>query len=261
MQIKCITYNILKGYRAQKILENIKMFIEERGADVISLQEVEIDIDSVLPAHWRIEYFRSSRACMLAILWDTTKLNLLETKVTLFPLPKRQVFLWHFTNYYGIKLQRGALSALFSLPNGKVLRVSDIHLACEADMNHRVDSIKYLIKDLGQNFVDHEIMLGDFNTSITSPFLSNKSQEKKIERAFGKEYHNVFPEVKWTYDTSDFFPGDGFGGFIKFINFFGITLRYKLDYVFSKNLKIVSTEFMADVTGSDHRPLLATFEI
>ena len=208
-----------------------------------------------MPADWQIIYYNNDIACNLAIAWNTSKISLVNSKSVLLPMPKKQTFIWRFTNYYGLQLQRGALTAVFSV-NGKSLRITNVHLACEANMAHRAKQLKYLLEDLNKQNIENEILVGDFNTVGLSTF--RRSQEKKVEQALGEAYKNIFPNIKWTLDTSDFDPRDGYG---KFLACMKIRFRVRLDYIFSKNLKLIVAEEMTNIAGSDHRPLLASFEV
>ena len=258
MKLTCATYNILHGYYKDQIFKNIKTLIE-KGADVICIQEAEIEIESVLPSGWKIEYFRHDIGCNLAIAWNSPMLDCKEKKTILYqPLPK-PAFMQRLTNYKNKIIPRGAITVLFTFTGeGKTIRITNTHLAWEGGMKNKAKELKELLQFRGGEKVDTEILAGDFNTNI--PAVLRRVEERRVENILGKEFDNVFPNIKYTCDLSYTDPQDGLEKIAKFWNFFGVKLKSRLDYIFTKNLKIISKE-MLDLPGSDHRPLLATFEV
>lgn len=153
-------------------------------------------------------------------------------------------------------VERGVLSAVFS-GEGKDIRITNIHLAWENGGRQRIKQLEYLLRDLSESDVNGEILVGDFNT-FNYP-LFQRFEEKKIEGVLSG-WANVFQGIPWTCDTSYSDPKDGVEKFVKILRIFKIKFRCRMDYIFSKNLEVISKE-MLDVPGSDHRPLVATFEI
>ncbi len=257
MKIKIATYNILHGYHKDQILENIETLIG-KGADVICIQEAEIPLEGGVPPNWQVEYFHGElRGCHLALIWNTQKLDFIKAIKILLPISDKKSFLWRFTSVYNEKTQRGIFSASFNI-GGRILRINNVHLSCEANTNHRIKQLEYASSILSKDKVDYEIFAGDFNTS--APLMFKRYQERRLEECFGKDYTNIFPNLKYTCNiVADYAPKDGIAGFKKFLKFLGIPIKSRLDYMFVRNLKAVSAE-MFEWSGSDHRPLLAEFE-
>ncbi len=259
MRIRLTTYNILHGYHSDLIIKNIS-FLIEKGVNVICLQEVKQEFKKSLEnllktQNWKGVYLHYPRACNLAIIWNPLCLTLENEKHILLPILLKPSFLQQFTGYAKEKLQRGALSACFSIGN-KIFRITNAHLAWEGGARHRLSQLGCIMDILDKELVDYDVLAGDFNTP--SPVLFRRIQEKKIENKLGKKWTNVFQNIPYTCDTSYFAPQDGLGKYIKILHLFGIKFKQRLDYIFIKNLKIISKE-MFDLLGSDHRPLMASF--
>ncbi len=120
----------------------------------------------------------------------------------------------------------------------------------------RLLQLKYLVSKL-ENNSDCEILAGDFNSNV--PAMLRRTQESKIAKVLNG-WTNVLPNLPYTCDISHTDPQDGLDFLVKINKIFGIKFRVRLDYIFSKGMKIISKE-MLDLPGSDHRPLIATFEL
>lgn len=253
--LKFATYNILHAYHRSKIIDNIKILLD-KGVDILCIQEAELPIENILPPNWQVEYFfTEGRGCHLAIAWNKTKLSLIDTKKILLPALRKPDLMQKFTGYKKEKIQRGTLIADFSF-DGKVVKVINAHLGWEGGTTNRLKQLRYVLSQLGNRNADYGILAGDFNTFIPSIF--RKTQEKKIENVLGNSWTDVFPGLKWSCDISYTDPQDGFEFFSKICKILRIKLRSRLDYVFAHKLKPASSE-MIDLPGSDHRPLVATF--
>jgi endonuclease/exonuclease/phosphatase family metal-dependent hydrolase len=256
MKLAFATYNILHGYHTEQILDNIKMFIN-KGAKIICIQEAEIPIEKILPLNWQIEYYKVDVGCMLATIWDKSVVSLEKKETILFPPLSKPSISQKFTNYKNVIIPRGALITNFRI-NGKILRVTNVHSAWEGGDKQRERELRYLTENLSKKEkADYEIVAGDFNTY--RPSFLNKAQVEKVTEIFS-QYNDVFPEGGYTCDTSTFDPKDGlpFAGIFSFF-FSRLKLRSRLDYIFTSNLKTISKEILY-IPGSDHKPLVATFE-
>jgi endonuclease/exonuclease/phosphatase family metal-dependent hydrolase len=258
MNLKFFTYNILHGHYREQVIDNIKSFVAQ-GAHVMCIQEAELVLEEFLPPHWGVEYYHAeARGCHLAIAWNTAKLTMMDTEKFLLPTLAKPALNQWFTAYKTEKIQRGAFVATFKVGDSH-LRVINTHLAWEGGISHRINQLRFILKQLEiAGSFDHEILAGDFNTAVPSVF--RRTEEKKIEHALGSDWANLFPNLAWTCDISHTDPQDGFETIAKVCRLLRIKGQMRLDYIFSRNLKVVSAE-MLDVPGSDHRPLSATFEI
>ena len=260
MNLTCATYNILHGYHSDLIVKNIRFLIDQ-GADVICLQEAEIDFEKTLKAllaepalsHWSVECAHAGRGGNVATLWNTNALIFKRAEVVVLPklrTPTALELLRGFTE----SIQRGALIAEFDW-KGYTLQISNAHLAWEGGSRHRMRQLRKLRMDLEKTPADFRIVTGDFNTLAPRPLRG--MHERRVEKTLGAEFRNAFPKLPWTYDISFSDPSDGMQ-FIGTLARAGIKWRQRFDYMFAKDMTVMEAK-MHDLPGSDHRPLIATF--
>ncbi len=257
--LKIATYNILHGYYKDKVLKNIQILVEG-GADVICLQEVEPEFEDVLThlvknRNRKVIYYHHSIGCNLATIYNPAQLTLENSEHFLLPKLSNPGWRQRFTNFHSEIIQRGALSVYF-MKDSKIIRITNTHMAWEGGDKNRISQFECIKETLSKKSTDCDILLGDFNTFSLALFYRTK--EKKVETTL-RDWTNVLKSLHWTCDSSFTSPTDGLTKFAKIGKIFGIKFRCKLDYIFTKNLKVISKE-MLDLPGSDHRPLIADFE-
>lgn len=251
------TYNVLHAYHRKQIEENIRTLING-GVDVLCIQEAELPIEKLVPAHWGLRYFLAEgRGCFLAITWDASKLTLQESKEIILPSLSRPGFTQKLTGYRAENIQRGALVAWFQLGD-KSIQVINAHLAWEGGTRHRLDQLRFLLKNTHAISCDARVLMGDFNTFI--PAALRRIQERKIEETLGKAWINVLPDLPWSCDVSHTDPQDGFEVFRVILQTLHLKMRSRLDYIFAQNINVGHAK-MLDLPGSDHRPLIATLRV
>ncbi|MES2224348.1 MAG: endonuclease/exonuclease/phosphatase family protein [Patescibacteria group bacterium] len=255
------TYNILHGYHKDLILNNIKILIE-KDIDIICLQEADISFEAILNNFfnsndlnsWRIEYVHEGIAANLAFVWNTSKVELKGFEIIMLPTIK-PVFIQKIKGSAS-PLKRIALVGTF-LVQGKILRITNIHLAWEGGQSHRLKQLHFIKEKLNPDFFKGvDVIVGDFNTF---GFLYSRLKQQKQVESLLHEYKNALPNLKWTCDISYTAPEDKWESVATFCRLFRIKLRTRLDYIFARNVKITDAQ-MLDLSGSDHRPLLVTFK-
>ncbi len=263
MNITCATYNILHGYHREMILKNIRFLIDS-GADVICLQEAEVRFKGALRkfigqkdlAGWQMHSGHGGYGGNVAILWNSDRLRLVQTRLINLPKPalpsaldRLQIQLLKKFN-----TDRVALVGLFE-SEGQIFQITSVHIAWEGGSRHRVRQIQHMREALEKEHADVRIIAGDFNT--LAPRALRHVHERRVEEALGAHYVNALPKLSWSYDISHADPRDGLG-FLPTLHRAGVRFRARLDYIFGTNVSIVSAQ-MHDLPGSDHRPLMATF--
>lgn len=262
MTLTCATYNILHGYHRDLILKNIHFLIEE-GADVICLQEAELRFEDALEEllaqkalrGWQMHCAHIGLGGNVALLWNTKKLELMDTKVIRLPklrMPSGLQRLRRLTD----TIDRAALVGFFKF-EGKIFQIASAHIAWEGGSRHRIRQIRHLREMLEEDPADVRIIAGDFNT--LAPRALRRVHERRVEEALGGDYINALPNLAWSYDISHADPHDGLG-FLPTLHRAGVRFRTRLDYIFGTNVSVV-TSAMHDLPGSDHRPLIATFSL
>ncbi|MEK7133979.1 MAG: endonuclease/exonuclease/phosphatase family protein [Patescibacteria group bacterium] len=260
MNITCATYNILHGYHSDMILKNLR-FLIDGGADIVCLQEAEPQfagaIDTLLIeknlSHWRVHHAHVGFGGNLAILWNTDRLDLVDTKIVRFHklrVPSRLQRIRGFTD----SIERAALIGTF-MCGEKTIQVANAHIAWEGGMKHRMRQIQHLRETIEEDAADARIVAGDFNT--VGLHALRHARERKVEQTLGKKYVNALPKLRWSFDIAYSDPRDKLR-ILASLYYLGVKFRNRLDYIFAAHLDVISAT-MHDLPGSDHRPLVATF--
>lgn len=244
-----VTYNIFDGRNTEKIISNILELIQN-GTSVICLQEVRQVYRNVaftkllaerLPKHYSAKYFLEGDARWfdygLGMLWDTSLLSLQSFHQLSLPEQGHLTF-WNKLFYWMLGLEpkiikRGALIGTYIFKH-KEIRITNLHLDFQGGISHRAHQLKSLTDYLAsQVHVDHEVICGDFNTLGLF-----KKQEKilTLEKRLGDGFRSV---MRQAYNSQ---------------------VVQQLDYIFTKNLTVGKVGLLK-LSGSDHYPLLAKFDI
>lgn len=244
MTLKIATYNIHHGLKLEKIIDNIKQLSKD-GVDIFCLQEMRESFKNtsvlntcikVLGNGWEYETFLEpgSYNFGLCILYKIDVLKIKKTEKLVLPkIPKTNIRV--MVKRIRKTIDRGALIGIFEV-NGKLLRISNVHLDCHGQFVQRGRQIQALVEHLEvDSSFNKEIICGDFNT-IGAEALSQK-QEKKILDILGSGFVNAYPRNTPTF-----------------------RLLQRLDYIFVKNIKVNKSEVLK-LKGSDHFPLIANLEI
>lgn len=265
MTLTCATYNILHGYHREMILKNIRFLIDE-GADVICLQEAEVRFKGALRKFlgqkdlvgWEMHSGHGGFGGNVAILWKNDRLKLSSIKLIRLPKLLSPSTLEHLKirRLRKFNTDRVALVGLFER-EGQTFQITSAHIAWEGGNRHRVRQIEHLRETLEKERADVRIIAGDFNT--LAPRALRHIHERRVEQALGAHYVNALPKLSWSYDISHADPADGLG-FLPKLHRAGVRFRARLDYIFGTNVAVASS-MMHDLPGSDHRPLIAVFNI
>lgn len=260
--ITVATYNILHGHHSQLILESIK-FLLDQGVDTLCIQEADPPFPEVFDEFlhasnmkdWKVRYVHVDRGGNLATAWNSSKLDLKEFEVIPLPVLPKPSNLQRLKGH-NIIMQRVGAAAGF-LVEGKLVRITNVHLAWEGGVRHRLEQLRHLRDVLAKHPVEADVLGGDFNT--VAPARLRRLQQKRVEAILGPEWTNALASLAWSWDTAYTAPQDK-GKFVANIaRPLGLKLRARLDYLFSRNLKVMSAD-MFDLPGSDHRPLVGTFD-
>lgn len=268
-RLKLVSYNIQNAVHADNIALNVGQ-MQKNTADIFCLQEARlIDGDFVgdrltgqLGEKWRGEFYLStdnpSIDLGLGILWNSTKLRLQELERVPLPKLKKLSFIESLPTSSPNPPQRGAMVATFTL-DGQPIRISNLHLDWQGQAAHRMDQLKYIVSHLGQKpGVDAEIICGDFNTAGSQN--SARKQQNEIKAILGEGFTEAFPDLRWTSDGASIDPARGLSNIQGLLVNLGIRFYQRLDYVFVKGLSVTDAR-MEKIDGSDHYPLVVTFEV
>ena len=244
MNLKIATYNIHHGLNLEKVIDNIKKLSKDE-VSIFCLQEMRelskkiLVLDAckkALGKGWEYETFLEpdSYNFGLCVFWKSNIIKLKKIEKIILPkIPKSNIRV--MVKKIKKPIDRGALIGIFEI-NGKIIRISNVHLDCHGQFIQRERQLRALISHLDFDYSPtKEIICGDFNT-IGAEALSQK-QEKKILDIFGPGFVNAHPKRTPTFH-----------------------FLQRLDYIFVKNIKVSKAEVLK-LKGSDHFPLVAHLEI
>lgn len=262
------SYNIQDGIYEDLIIQNILQMAQE-GVDVFCLQETrQIKEDFIIDRmkkelgnEWQTETLLGNDNPRLELgltfLWNAKQLELTTLEKILFPKKDFVGVYDQLIRTFFTPMQRGALIAVFK-KNGNLLRITNLHLDMKNGPARRLHHVAYIANHLKKNPMKQEIICGDFNTSVTTTF--GKRQKKRIEALFGNDFVDAFPDLKWTFDGASIDESTFYRHVHKLFIKAGFRLYRKLDYIFVKHVRLKSTT-QNIMPGSDHYPLIITFEV
>tara|TARA_Y100000310_G_scaffold342046_1_gene443505 strand:+ start:1322 stop:2104 length:783 start_codon:yes stop_codon:yes gene_type:complete len=251
------TYNILHGHYEGLILGNVSALIQ-KGMDIICLQEADSPFETSLGKHldanglssWKISSTHHGVGTHLAFVRNSSRVRLENTETLLLPTTSPGPI--QRLKFPNTVIQRAAVFGTFRYGN-KVVIVVNTHLAWEGGTRHRLAQLRCIKEVMDLHKTGGVILAGDFNT-VTPPG-SKKRHIQQIEVLLGKKYRNVLPDLPWSCDMSYTAPQDKWETVAKICRVLKVKLRFRLDYIFTKNMGIDSA-YMLDMPGSDHKPLV-----
>src|SRR3989344_3107586 len=269
IKLKLASYNIQNGVYEESIVKNIHTLVAE-GVDVFCLQETRAikqnficdRLKNELGGEWQVEYFLGDTNPRidvgLTMIWKTSKLKLKNLEKILLPKLQSLNFYERYVTSVPKPPQRGAMIASFDV-NGSELRITNLHLDWQGGVSQRMNQVEYLTSHLRKKLnVINEVIAGDFNTIGRE--ASSISQRDKIKQIFKNNFIEAFPDLKWTSDGASIDPARCFSNFQKLLVNFGMRFYQRLDYLFVKGIKLKEAK-MEKMEGSDHYPLVITFEV
>jgi endonuclease/exonuclease/phosphatase family metal-dependent hydrolase len=272
-QLIVATYNIQSSLHPSQITKNI-LKMARKGVTVFCLQELVAYRDrpfigdlllKKLGKDWQAVYHLGQARSLLGmgngIIWHTKTLTLKDhQKVLLPPSPPlaihEKAFVWLAAGLTA-PLRRRALIGRFRF-NGKLVRITNLHLDFNGGTVQRVKQLKYLKNLLAHdNKNAREIICGDFNCL---DLLNIGAEHRIYHQVLGDQYQDASERVGWTGDLNKIDSSQGMKLFARLIKIFRLQVRRKIDYVWVKNVTVEECYKLA-WSGSDHYPVLASLRI
>jgi endonuclease/exonuclease/phosphatase (EEP) superfamily protein YafD len=256
MQFTLLTYNTLLN-DAQKGLHSI---FKKYDPDLVCLQEIDTDEKNIIKieklgydlADYSNGFIKFGTVYGVATFIKSQAGRCINSKSITLPrgLGEALAFILHI--FKTKKKDRTVLKTEFSLGNEKNrVVVYNIHLSAHGANGIRIKQLERTLSDIKKTTNVPTILVGDFNY----PFGRKKLEELMQLHGFSEATNSIVftTDGKLIYYT-----------FIEkilmqILQFF-IGKENKLDYIFYKNCKALST-VRIDANYSDHFPLLAKFEI
>ncbi len=272
-ELKVATYNVLHSYNIQKIASNLQKLASE-GVNIFALQEVVKEEGSAfigdelikaLGKNWKIELalcdVKTGLRWGTAIVYNSEKLKLISKKA--IPMEKMK----HLTLYQfllstlimggkGVVYPRIFISAKFEY-NNKTFLFSSVHPEFFANTSYRIGQLEHFFAErLKARDADYEIICGDFNNI---DIFNHKKEYSLIQNVLGQEFIDATRNIPWSVDIFNVSEKYATPFFLKLKSFFPFHLHQKIDYIWVKNLKVVSSKAEL-LAGSDHMPVVAELQ-
>lgn len=239
MHISILTYNILFN----KAKEGINSVMKNDHLDIVCFQEIETKIDNLNSiqsigyklADYSNSFIKFGKVFGLATYYNPKTLTFINSES--FNLPKTFLETLLFI-LKGVSNPRSVLKTEFITNlSGEKLTVYNIHLYPWGSNGAKLKQIKETLNDLKINIKEAVIIAGDFNY----PYA-----RKKFENLIN--IYHLYEATNNIYCTLE----------TKILGL--IPIRWKLDYILFKNIKLVETKKIS-LKHSDHYPIMATFDI
>lgn len=258
MRIKLMTYNLLL-HNASKELASI---ITSYAPDVLCLQEVLRDkkdeLLKLIPSRYCVAGYSNSfikfgKIYGVVTLYNKNRFKLVNSINNRIPHTLYDWFRF-FKNIFKQSIKREYFQTTFLiLSSKKKFSIFNIHLTAEASNEGRINQLKDILKHT--NKIKNPIIIaGDFNYI---PY-----RRKRLELLLNSyKFKEATRKINFTFFAKKnlFFYGFFLKLLTKIVSKF-ITLRYKIDYIFYRQMRLIDCQRL-DSKISDHYPILATFEI
>ncbi len=269
--LKIATYNIQFSVNSQQIINTLKMLAKD-GVSVFCLQEVVPNfqdniVDKILDglgSNWQAIYHLGDDQGFLnmgnCIIWNKRKLKL--TKSNKVTLPYSGNLLLHEKIFSllagGITkpFKRRVITGYFTYRK-KSIRITNIHLDHNGGLKNRKKQLQFLIEKLNSDEAFfYDIICGDFNNLN----LWKNDREILAHQEILTGYVEATSNILWTADLNYIDTSSGVKSLQRLIVLFDIHLKRKLDYVWTSNIRNISSETIL-ANGSDHLPVVVQLEI
>lgn len=259
MNFSLLTYNVLYN----KAFDKLGKIIDISSPDIICLQEIdtnENNLKNIEKFGYKLADFSNSfinlgKIYGVATFYNPNKIKFMESTTLQLPRSIYEMILLIIRILRGGNKPRTVLKTDFQLNNGAKITIYNTHLTVISTNQARVKQIKTIV-DFIKNHIELPLIItGDLNYH---PYA-----RKQLEELMKK--HNLqeaTSNINYTMQLSS-------GKFANYNLFQKITSkliqiifkdRFKLDYMFYKNLKMIETKRI-DIQFSDHFPIIATFKV
>lgn len=239
MKYSTLTYNL----HYNKASQELRSVLKESDPDIIFLQELATDEESMEAimgtgyelADFSNSFLRGKKIFGVATFYKTSLFTVHKTKSFNLPSSVIQIITFLLKNRTN---PRTVLRTDFLVKKTKQpLCTYNIHFSPIATNSLRIKQLKNTLEDLAVSAKSPLIIAGDFNY----PYGRKKLEEILKKYHLEEATNNLFFTSRQTF-------------------FKRFAVKLKLDYVFYRNLKLVSNK-RVEVFHSDHFPILSEFEV
>lgn len=259
MEFTLLTYNVLYNI-AYNELDDI---IQEHAPDIICLQEVDTDEANLRKlekngyklADYSNSFIRLGKIFGVATFYNQKKIKFINSDIFQVPRSIYEVLLFIIRILRGGNKPRTILKTDFLLKdNGKKIFIHNIHLAVFESNGARVKQMRKMMEFVNLDKERSLIVSGDFNYQ---PYRRKQLETLMKGHGLSEATRLINYTMKMTNDGK-LEEYNLFQRFLsKLIRRF-INDRFKVDYIFYRNLKLKEAKRI-NVRYSDHFPILASF--
>jgi len=256
MQFSLLTYNTLLN-DAQK---GLHLIFKKYNPDIVCLQEIdthEKNIEKIEKLGYSLAdysngFIKFGKVFGVATFFNPTAIKCTDTKSITLPRGLGEALAFILRVFKTQKKDRTVLKTDFVMEQKKQkVVIYNIHLSAHGTNGIRIKQLERTLNDIKRSSNNATILVGDFNY----PFGRKKLEELMQSHGFSEATNNI----SYTSDGKLLYYTLVEKFLMKIIQFF-IGKENKLDYMFYKNCKAIST-IRINASYSDHFPLLAKFEI
>ncbi|NTU46450.1 endonuclease/exonuclease/phosphatase family protein [Candidatus Roizmanbacteria bacterium] len=239
MTISLLTYNLLFN----KALTSVPELIEQYKPDLICFQEMKTTEEEFTAlesfgyelADFSNSFIKHGTVYGIGTFYNKNIFKFKSARTLTLP---RSYYEWLLLFLRGGNNPRTVLKTeLLVRDTSTQITLYNLHLSPYSTNGIRVKQFIQTLDDISHDTTDHLLLAGDFNY----PYGRKKFEELIHAHDLQEATSSIF----YTLEQ-------------RFLKFFSI--RWKLDYVLYKGLKLIKTERIP-VRASDHYPILSSFEI
>ncbi len=259
-ELSLLTYNVLYN----NAFNEIKALINRHHPDLVCLQEIDTNENNLhllekqgyRLADYSNSFIKFGQIFGVATFYNPNRLKFTRSITLELPRSIYEIILLVIRLLRGGNKPRTVLKTDFCLKGNQKITVYNTHLAVFETNGARVKQMKKILKFIDTNKKLSVIITGDFNYH---PY-----QRKQLESIMEK--HNLSEatnNLTYTMQLSTDGKKEKYNLFQKVFSkilYKLYTDRFKLDYVFYKNMVVKETK-RVNARFSDHFPILSIFEV
>jgi len=255
MTLSILTYNVLynKGY------EQLDKLLIALQPDILNLQEVDTTEKNLSKleklgyslADYSNSFIEIGHIYGVATYYKKNALKLIDTKsISLYK--STYEFITNIIKIIKGKHQsRTILKTNFEV-NGTKISIFNAHLSVFGTNGLRIKQLRQALDNYNFKTINPLIFTGDFNYPYGRKKLEKLMNSYNLKEATKNIDYTFVTDKKADYNL--------FQILLSFLVKKFYNHRYKLDYIYYKNLKLVKTKRI-EVNFSDHFPILSSFQI
>jgi len=256
MEFSLLTYNTLLNDGQ----EGLKKIFNIHKPDFICLQEIDTSdktLNNIEKLGYRLAdysnaFIKFGHVYGVATFFNEERFACIDSKIISLPKGFLEIVSYVLRVFRSGKKTRTVLKTEFVVKNDFLkIEIYNIHLSAHGTNGIRIKQLRKTLSDINLNSTQPMILVGDFNYAygrrkleeIMGGFGFNEATNTISYTSDGKLIHYTFVEKIFAQIRNKLFHN-----------------RLKLDYVFCKNCKAISSKTI-DVPFSDHFPVFTKFKL